>query len=92
MVIPLILQLDMQVEKNKKCFKTTVKEVSGMIDLNIFILVSLVVGMTFGFHNAYRAVFATELQASKTLIGETANDHRSPKLTTLLDVKLAIMN
>ena len=71
LLIPLILQLDQQVERNKRNMKETVKEVSGMIDFNVFVLVSLVNGMALGFHLVYRPVFATELQASKTLIGAT---------------------
>lgn len=72
MVIPLIIQLDLDVQKNKKSIVATVKEVGGMWDLNIFILVSLVVGMSLGFHMIYRPVYLTELEGSKTMIGKYA--------------------
>lgn len=82
MVIPLIMQLDLHVERNEKSVVSTVKEISGMMDFNVFLLVSLVIGIVFGFHVAYRPVFATELQASKTLIGETTQTN-SPEIVIL---------
>lgn len=69
-VIPLISQLDLEVERNKKSIINTVKEVSAMVDFNVFIFVSLVVGMAVGFHMIYRPVYLTELHGSKTLIGK----------------------
>ena len=72
LTIPLIAQLDLEVERNKKSIVTTMKEVSGMVDFNIFLLVSIVVGMSVGFHMIYRPVYLTELEGSKTLIGNSA--------------------
>ena len=68
-MIPLILQLDMEIDRNKKSVINTIKEASGMIDFNIFLVVSIVIGISFGFHMMFRPVFATELGGSNTLIG-----------------------
>ena len=67
--IPLIGQLDVRVKKNEESIVSTVKQVAGMIDLDFFIVVEIIAGMCYSFHSVYRPVFATELEASKTLIG-----------------------
>ena len=68
-MIPLILQLDLEIDRNKKSVTNTIKEASGMTDFNIFLVVSTVSGMGLGFHTMFRPVFATELGGSNTLIG-----------------------
>jgi len=40
-----------------------------MIDFDFFIFVEIIAGMCYSFHSIYLPVLATELQASKTLIG-----------------------
>ena len=71
-VIPLISKLDVKVEKNESSMMVTVKKVIGMIDLDIFILVEVVVGIMFGFHMNFRPVFIhSEKIGSKTLMGST---------------------
>jgi len=70
-VVPIIMQLDVQVEKNKHSFFSTMKHVIKMADFNVFVLVETIMGMLYAFHVSYRPVFATELNASKTLIGLT---------------------
>ena len=40
-----------------------------MVDFNVFIFVEIIMGMVYAFHMSYRPVFATELNASKSLIG-----------------------
>ena len=67
--VPIIMQLDVKVEKNKHSFFTTMKHVIKMADFNGFVLVEIIMGMMYSFHLVYRPVFATELHASKTLIG-----------------------
>lgn len=69
--LPLLAKLDVKVKKNEKSILSTIKHIMGMLDFNVFILVELIMGMCHGFHPIYRPVFATELQASKTLIGAT---------------------
>ena len=72
MAVILISQLDIQVEKNKRSLITTLKTVTGMVDFVVLILVKIIVGISLGFHLIYRPVFATELEASKTLIGSVS--------------------
>lgn len=67
--VPLIAQLNVEVTKNEKSIFSTLKHIVGMVDFNIFIIVEIIMGMCHGFHSIYRPVYATELQASKTLIG-----------------------
>ena len=55
--------------KNKRSFVTTMKNMAGMADFAVFLLVEIVAGMCYSFHSVYLPVFATELEASKTLIG-----------------------
>ena len=71
-VIPLILKLDVKVEKNSQSMIATAKKVARMIDLDVFILVEAVVGMLFGFHMNFRPVFIhSENIGTKTLMGLT---------------------
>lgn len=68
--IPLILKLDVVTVKNTNSLKTTAKKVVGMIDLDIFILVQIIVGMCYGFHADFLPVFIhNDLIGSKTMIG-----------------------
>lgn len=67
--VPLLAQLNVDVEKNDKSIVATLKYIMGMADFSVFILVEIITGMCYAFHSIYRPVFATELQASKTLIG-----------------------
>ena len=67
--VPLIAQLNVEVKKNKKSILSTVKHAVVMIDFDFFVLVEIVAGMCYSFHSVYRPVFATDLHASKTLIG-----------------------
>jgi len=69
--VTLISQLDVQVEKNRRSFTDTLKTMTSMIDFGVLVLIEMIVGISLGFHLVYRPVFATELQASKTLIGST---------------------
>lgn len=70
--IPLILKLDVVTVKNTNSLKTTAKKVIGMIDLDIFILVQIIVGMCYGFHADFLPVFIhNDLIGSKTMIGLT---------------------
>lgn len=46
----------------------------GMIDVDIFILVQVLIGFCWGFHAAFVTVYVIdELQASKTLLGSTTS-------------------
>ena len=67
--VPFLAQLDVDVEKNKKSIIGTLKHVITMADFTVFVFVEIITGMCYAFHTIYRPVFATELHASKTLIG-----------------------
>jgi len=67
--VPFLAQLDVDVEKNKKSIIGTLKHVITMTDFTVFVFVEIITGMCYAFHTIYRPVFATELHASKTLIG-----------------------
>jgi len=69
-VTPLIMQLNVKVDKNPHSMGVTAKKVIKMIDLDVFILVEMVVGMLFGFHMNFRPVFIhSENIGTKTLMG-----------------------
>jgi len=68
--ILLILKLDMVTVKNTNSLMTTAKKVVGMIDLDVFIFVQIIVGMCYGFHADFLPVFIhDDLIGSKTMIG-----------------------
>jgi len=70
--IPLILKLDVVTVKSTNSLMTTARKVVGMIDLDVFILVQVIVGMCYGFHADFLPVFIhTDLIGSKTMIGLT---------------------
>ena len=73
----MISKMDIQVEKNKKSLVGTVRTIGSMIDFGVLVLVEIIVGVGLGFHLVYRPVFATELQASKTLIGSIREASKS---------------
>lgn len=69
--IPLVFMLDVEVEKNKKSLIKTAKAVMGMIDVDMFILVQVVIGFCWGFHATFVTIYVIdELGASKTLLGK----------------------
>jgi MFS_1 like family len=69
--IPLIFKLDVHVHKNRESMIKTAKAVGRMLDVNIFFLVEVVVGVCWGFHINYIAIYLdTELKASKTFLGQ----------------------
>ena len=62
--------LDVEVERNKKSLIKTAKAVVGMIDVDVFILVQVVIGFCWGFHATFVTIYVIdELEASKTLLG-----------------------
>lgn len=68
-------QLDVKVERNKKSFFKTAKEIVKMIDVDAFLLVEVVVGVCLGWHRSFFPVyFNVELQASGTLFGSLTNE------------------
>lgn len=70
LVLPFIYQLDAKVEKNELTLLKTAKKVMGMVDVNVFLVVQIVVGVCWGWQRAFFVVFtSTELGASKTLFG-----------------------
>ena len=75
-VTPLIMQLNVKVDKNPHSMGVTAKKVIKMIDLDVFILVEMVVGMLFGFHMNFRPVFIhSENIGTKTLMGLIQSYH-----------------
>ena len=49
----------------------TAKAVGRMLDVNLFFVVEIVVGLCWGFHINYIAIYLdTELKASKTFLGQ----------------------
>jgi len=70
LAIPVVYKLDVEVTKNKQSLLKTARKVVGMVDVNVFILVQIIVGMCWSWHKSFIAVFiVTELQASKTILG-----------------------
>ena len=70
LAIPVVYKLDVEVTKNKQSLLKTARRVVGMVDVNVFILVQIIVGMCWSWHKSFIAVFiVTELQASKTILG-----------------------
>ena len=68
--IPLVFMLDVEVERNKKSLIKTAKAVMGMIDVDVFILVQVIIGFCWGFHATFVTIYVIdELGASKTLLG-----------------------
>ena len=67
----MIFQLDIEVQQNKKSFMKTARAVIGMIDVDIFMLAQIVIGMCWGLHMNFFSVYVTrELEGSnKTLFG-----------------------
>lgn len=69
-VIVLIYNLDVEVQKNKQSFFTTAKEIVGMIDVDAFFLVQIVVGICWGWHRSFFPVYVDlEIEDSKILFG-----------------------
>ena len=68
--IPLVFQLDFEVERNEKSLIKTAKAVMGMIDVDVFMLVQVLIGFCWGFHAAFVTVYVIdEIGATKTLLG-----------------------
>ena len=87
--VPLLAQLDVEVGKNKRSFVATIKYVMKMTDFTVFVLVEIVAGMCYAFHSIYRPVFATELHASKTLIGRAVFTRTIASLTSRIIIFLS---
>jgi hypothetical protein len=69
-VIVLIYNLDVEVQKNKQSFFTTAKEIVGMVDVDAFFLVQIVVGICWGWHRSFFPVYVDlEIEDSKILFG-----------------------
>lgn len=69
-VLPLMYQLDVQIEKNQHTLLKTARKVIGMVDVDIFLVMEAVVGLSLNWHRSFFLVYAhTELEASKTLFG-----------------------
>ena len=69
-VQPLIYKLDVDVQKNEKSLIKTAKKVMGMVDVNAFLLVQIIVGVCWGFQRSFFIVYThSELDTSKTLYG-----------------------
>jgi MFS_1 like family len=70
-VAPVIWKLDIQVQKNNQSLIKTARAVGKMLDVNVFLLVEMVVGLCWGFHFNFLAIYLnTEMKASKTILGE----------------------
>lgn len=70
-VVPIIWKLNIQVQKNSQSLIKTARAVGKMLDVNVFLLVEVVVGLCWGFHFNFLAIYLnTELNASKTVLGE----------------------
>ena len=67
--VPLLRQLNVQVHKNTESMWPTAKAVSAMLDVNIFFLIQIIIGLCWGFHMFFLPVYVDELNASKTLLG-----------------------
>ena len=77
-VVPFISKLDIDVVKNKESMLRTARAVGRMLDVNVFFLVQMVVGLCWGFHMNFLAVYLdTELKASKTLLSVITLSSRS---------------
>lgn len=73
-VLPLIYNLDVQVQKNEQSIVKTARKVVGMIDVDVFLIVEVVVGICWGWQRSFFVVYThTELDASKTLLGTNNN-------------------
>lgn len=74
MVTPLLFQLDIEVEKNNQSVFTMGKKIIGMIEVDVFILAEVFIGICWGFHINFLPVYmSTELGASKTVLGLNNN-------------------
>ena len=70
LAIPIVFQLDVQVVKNQHSVIETARKIVSMIDVDIFLLVEIVVGMCWSWHRSFLSVYLDiELKASKTLLG-----------------------
>ncbi len=71
LVLPLIYNLEVGVGKNEQSLIKTARAVVGMIDVDVFLLVEVVVGICWGWQMSFFVVYThTELGVSKTLLGE----------------------
>ena len=67
----IIFQLDIEIQQNKKSMLTTARAVIAMIDVDIFMLSQIVIGICWGLHMNFFSVYVgNELQGSKTLFGK----------------------
>nr|CAG4649915.1 EOG090X00BV [Sida crystallina] len=67
---PLILKMDVEVEKCSESMWTTLKTIGKMVDVISFFLLQMVIGTCWMFHASYSTVLMDkELASSKTLIG-----------------------
>lgn len=67
----MIFQLDIEVQQNKKSLIKTARAIIGMVDVDIFMIAQIVIGMCWGLHMNFFSVYVTrELKGSnKTLFG-----------------------
>ena len=71
LVAPVIFKLNIQVQKNNQSLIKTARAVGKMLDVNVFLVVQVVMGLCWGFHFNFLAIYLnTEMKASKTILGD----------------------
>lgn len=83
-VTPIVFQMNVTVEKNKRSLLKTARAVVGMVDVDMFFLAEVVLGICWGWHMNFFSVYTdVELKTSKTLLGIWAKSSRKGSLIVL---------